>query len=195
VPGMAEVPSEAEMMVQTTLLAREAAELLWETIAFQSGCGDKDPAMAAQMQDLVQKAEMLNSQLRGSIRNQIEGIGGDQAASESALADALEAKDMLDSCLGEYKKASEGGSQPQSSAPQPNDGAPPTEGGDHLDSIEALEPPPLIQLEDEIPPPSTQAPTTSPLLSAPSPPADPFVGSPNSSVPFDSSMDTLPYGK
>lgn len=29
------------MMVQTTLLAREAAELLWETIAFQSGCGDK----------------------------------------------------------------------------------------------------------------------------------------------------------
>lgn len=149
--------------------------------------------MAAQMEDLVQKAEMLNSQLRGSIRNQIEGIGGDQAASESALADALEAKDMLDSCLGEYKKASEGGSQPHSGAPQPNDGATRTEGGDHLDSIEALEPPPLIQLEDEIPPPSTQAPTTSPLLSAPSPPADPFVGSPHSSIPYDTSMDTLPY--
>ena len=29
------------MMVQTTLLAQEAAELLWETIAFQAGSENK----------------------------------------------------------------------------------------------------------------------------------------------------------
>ena len=36
-----EIPSQEELMVQTTHLAREAAELLWETIAFQAGCDEK----------------------------------------------------------------------------------------------------------------------------------------------------------
>ena len=35
--GNVHLPSEAEMMIETTSLAKEAAELLWETIAFQAG--------------------------------------------------------------------------------------------------------------------------------------------------------------
>ena len=62
--------------------------------------------MVAQLEDLAQKAGLLNSQLRGLVRNQLEGVG---SGSESVLASALEAKDMLDSCLSQYEHPSGGG--------------------------------------------------------------------------------------
>merc|ERR1712176_1463381 len=68
---------------------------------------EKDPQMVEQMADLADKATSLTSQLRGLIRNHLQGGGGEeegQQGSESLLASALEVKDMLDSCLSEYKE-------------------------------------------------------------------------------------------
>jgi len=172
VPGLADIPSEAEMMVQTTLLAQEAAELLWETIAFQAGSENKDPQMVAQMTDLTEKAEMLNSQLRGLIRNHLQGTT--DGTSEQMLASALEAKDMLDSCLTEYKKTCGSGSVPSEHQNQQQVAADPPQ-QQHLDTIDAVEPAPLIDLDDLLPAPSTQAPTATTHLTAPG--ADPFAGS------------------
>eukprot|EP00205_Picochlorum_sp_RCC944_P002614 CAMPEP_0182610976 /NCGR_PEP_ID=MMETSP1330-20130603/11631_1 /TAXON_ID=464278 /ORGANISM="Picochlorum sp., Strain RCC944" /LENGTH=334 /DNA_ID=CAMNT_0024830305 /DNA_START=250 /DNA_END=1254 /DNA_ORIENTATION=+ len=164
VPGMADIPSEAEMMVQTTMLAREAAELLWETIAFQAGCENPDPQMKEQLEDLADKGKMLNSQLRGLIRNHLQSGGGsDGSSSETMLASALETKDMLDSCLGEYDK--QNGSEPTAaaaavaapSASVPIDG---NNSKDKLESVDALDAPPLIQLDDVFPPAPTVVATT-----------------------------------
>ena len=193
-----EIPSQEELMVQTTHLAREAAELLWETIAFQAGCDEKvrpeqggrqrfffssflwlfadrtrlissffgattqDPQMVAQLEDLAQKAGLLNSQLRGLVRNQLEGVG---SGSESVLASALEAKDMLDSCLSQYEHPS-GGGRDHGGAAEATPAANANQAPQHLEAVDALEPPPLIQLDDEAPAPSGQTPTVTTPLSA-----------------------------
>ncbi|WZN67140.1 hypothetical protein HKI87_18g87120 [Chloropicon roscoffensis] len=157
-----EIPSQEELMVQTTHLAREAAELLWETIAFQAGCDEKDPQMVAQLEDLAQKAGLLNSQLRGLVRNQLEGVG---SGSESVLASALEAKDMLDSCLSQYEHPSGGGGD-HGGAAEATPAANANQAPQHLEAVDALEPPPLIQLGDDAPAPSGQTPTVTTPLSA-----------------------------
>lgn len=157
-----EIPSQEELMVQTTHLAREAAELLWETIAFQAGCDEKDPQMVAQLEDLAQKAGLLNSQLRGLVRNQLEGVG---SGSESVLASALEAKDMLDSCLSQYEHPSGGGGD-HGGAAEATPAANANQAPQHLEAVDALEPPPLIQLDDDAPAPSGQTPTVTTPLSA-----------------------------
>mmetsp|Transcript_31712 Transcript_31712/g.68636 ORF Transcript_31712/g.68636 Transcript_31712/m.68636 type:complete len:294 (-) Transcript_31712:161-1042(-) len=164
VPGMADVPSQAELMVQTTMLAKEAAELLWETIAYSGG---KDGEMKGQLKDLAEKADLLASQLRGLIRNHLQQPGG----AESILADALEAKDMLDSCLSEYNGPSNNDNN--------NDGN--TNGGntnnngmlEKVDTQDILEAPPLIQLDDQAPPANAQA--GAQQLPQSNPPVDPFA--------------------
>ncbi len=90
------------MMMEVTYLAKEAAELLWETVAMQAGDPSPSPEMTVTTADLADKAQMLNSQLRGLIRN-------DEGKSEVLLAEALEANDMLDSCLSEYNAGKSGG--------------------------------------------------------------------------------------
>jgi len=110
----------------------------------------------------------LASQLRGLIRNHLQQPGG----AESILADALEAKDMLDSCLSEYN------------GPSNNDGN--TNGGntnggnnnnngmlEKVDTQDILEAPPLIQLDDQAPPANAQA--GAQQLPQSNPPVDPFA--------------------
>lgn len=202
--GVGDVPSDAETMVQTTMLAREAAELLWETIAFQSGSEGKDDQMAAQTRDLVEKANLLSCQLRGLVRDLLQTGGGGTAEQETMLASALEAKDMLDSCLNEVQGTSadvaasaEGAPAPQQGAPQVQEQQSPNANGSEgkLDTIDALEPPPLIQLDEVAPAPTTQAPTSSTGLTAAGSPgggSDPFAASPTI---YDANFDALPPSK
>jgi hypothetical protein len=173
------IPSEAEMMVQTTSLAKEAAELLWETIAFQSGCAEseKDPQMVEQMADLADKATSLTSQLRGLIRNHLSGAS--EGISESMLADALEVKDMLDACLGEYKETQQQPQQVEEESGKKSAITPAAAGGglkksnnvanananvngnSGLDAVQGIQDAPLIQLdydEDVLPPPARTTP-------------------------------------
>ena len=118
--------------------------------------------MVAQLEDLAQKAGLLNSQLRGLVRNQLEGVG---SGSESVLASALEAKDMLDSCLSQYEHPS-GGGRDHGGAAEATPAANANQAPQHLEAVDALEPPPLIQLDDEAPAPSGQTPTVTTPLSA-----------------------------
>jgi len=175
-----DIPSDAEMMVQTTTLAKEAAELLWETIAFHAGCDDKDPQIAVQMTDLVEKAEMLNSQLRGLIRNHLaQGGGGtatDEQVSETMLATALEVKDMLDSCLGEYSKAI--GDEGRPAVAQSNLQAVETDDPNTLGTLDAVQvDAPLIDLGDALPPPQSTSHQQQLPQSTSSMPVDPFASS------------------
>lgn len=209
------IPSPAEMMVQTTSLAKEAAELLWETIAFQSGCAEseKDPQMVEQMADLADKADSLTSQLRGLIRNHLSGAS--EGISESMLADALEVKDMLDACLGEYKEAQQPQPQPQEEptgkksaitiTPQAaaagsknsNNVVPNANGNTGLDAIQGIQDAPLIQLdydEDVLPPPP--AVTSSDMQQQQQQQQLPQSTPARTSVvdPFSNAFDTLQFG-
>ena len=122
--------------------------------------------MVAQLEDLAQKAGLLNSQLRGLVRNQLEGVG---SGSESVLASALEAKDMLDSCLSQYEHPSGGGGD-HGGAAEATPAANANQAPQPLEAVDALEPPPLIQLDDDAPAPSGQTPTgTTPLSAAHNP--------------------------
>jgi len=125
-------------------------------------------SLQGQLKDLAEKADLLASQLRGLIRNHLQQPGG----AESILADALEAKDMLDSCLSEYN------------GPSNNDGN--TNGGntnggnsnnngmlEKVDTQDILEAPPLIQLDDQAPPANAQA--GAQQLPQSNPPVDPFA--------------------
>jgi len=151
------IPSQAEMMMEVTYLAKEAAELLWETVAMQAGDPSPSPEMTVTTADLADKAQMLNSQLRGLIRN-------DEGKSEVLLAEALEANDMLDSCLSEYNAGKSGGAngtQAEASAGASNPAATPQTAG-----YEA----PLIQLDDDmdaLPPPAASASAAVPVSSGP----------------------------
>jgi len=207
--GNVHLPSEAEMMIETTSLAKEAAELLWETIAFQAGCADseKDPQMVEQMADLADKATSLTSQLRGLIRNHLQGGGGEeegQQGSESLLASALEVKDMLDSCLSEYKETQKTQQQQQQqlSSPHSNGGLKKDQTSDvGLDAVpEAEDPAPLIQLDDfdngdVLPPPAVPTsvkPPTSSQSQSQLPQSTPARGS--IVDPFSNAFDTLQFG-
>lgn len=160
------IPTHPEMMLEVTHLAKEAAELLWETIAMQAGLDNPPPEMVATTEDLVEKAKMLNSQLRGLIRN-------DDGKLEVLLAEGLEANDMLDSCLEEYRASKEGKyTQEQQGASSPNNKGltiPPQ--NDLLDA-------PLIQLDD-----------TMDTLPAPVPPAAQGESTSQNPNPFASSPD------
>lgn len=86
------VPSQAEQVVQTTQLAKEAASLLWEAIAFQGS--DPDPEVQTHLNGLKENAGLLGKQLRGMLTSY-------EGAEEALLAEALEALDMLNTCLEE----------------------------------------------------------------------------------------------
>jgi len=137
------IPTHPEMMLEVTHLSKEAAQLLWETIAMQAGLDDPSPEMVATTEDLVEKAQMLHSQLRGLIRN-------DDGTVEVLLAEAFEANDMLSSCLDEYK-ASKGGKYKkghEEGVLANEQGAPASEQGLTLPPKNDLMEAPLIQLDD-----------------------------------------------
>ncbi len=120
------------------------------------------------MNDLAEKADLLASQLRGLIRDHLQQPGG----AESILAEALEAKDMLDSCLSEYNNASSSDGNGNS-----ND-----KGGATLEKVDTqdiLEAPPLIQLDDQAPAQATAAMAgagaSGGALPPSNPPTDPFA--------------------
>ena len=169
--------------------------------------------MVEQMADLADKATSLTSQLRGLIRNHLQGGGGEeegQQGSESLLASALEVKDMLDSCLSEYKETQKTQQQQQQqqqqqlSSPHSNGGLKKDQTSDvGLDAVpEAEDPAPLIQLDDfdngdVLPPPavptSVKPPTSSQSQSQSQlPQSTPARGS--IVDPFSNAFDTLQFG-
>ena len=164
--------------------------------------------MVEQMADLADKATSLTSQLRGLIRNHLQGGGGEeegQQGSESLLASALEVKDMLDSCLSEYKetqKTQQQQQQQQLSSPHSNGGLKKDQTSDvGLDAVpEAEDPAPLIQLDDfdngdVLPPPAVPTsvkPPTSSQSQSQLPQSTPARGS--IVDPFSNAFDTLQFG-
>lgn len=81
-------------MAELTALAREAAEIMWEMAAL----GDRSPAS----DEMAASARALRAQLRGLISDY---TGGD----EVALAAGLEAFEMLETTLAEYRGGGDGG--------------------------------------------------------------------------------------
>lgn len=80
------LPSQADELQELVMLARDAAEILWEMVAMGEG--------GAAMADIKNKGEQLQAQLRGAISDY---QGGD----ETVFAKAFEAFDMLSRCLDE----------------------------------------------------------------------------------------------
>ena len=101
------VPTPEEELLQTSQLAKEAAELLWEFLAL--GTAEvQDADIHAHLSTLLANARVLQAQMRGHISNY-------QGGNEAGLATALEASDMLTTCLQEYEGSR--GSAPQAPAP------------------------------------------------------------------------------
>merc|ERR1719235_2883446 len=105
------VPTPEEELLQTSQLAKEAAELLWEFLAL--GTAEvQDADIHAHLSTLLANARVLQAQMRGHISNY-------QGGNEAGLATALEASDMLTTCLQEYEGSR--GSAPQAPAPPSSD--------------------------------------------------------------------------
>ena len=101
------VPTPEEELLQTSQLAKEAAELLWEFLALGTA-GVQDADIHAHLSTLLANARVLQAQMRGHISNY-------QGGNEAGLAMALEASDMLTTCLQEYEGSH--GAAPQVRAP------------------------------------------------------------------------------
>lgn len=84
----AALPSQADEMRELSVLAKDAAEILWEMVALGEG-GD-------QVSEMKTTATQLQAQLRGIINDY---SGGD----ETLLMGALESFDMLTRCLDDNK--------------------------------------------------------------------------------------------
>ncbi|EIE21141.1 hypothetical protein COCSUDRAFT_48293 [Coccomyxa subellipsoidea C-169] len=87
------IPDEADELRALAGLARDAGEILFEMAAMH------DETEAAQ--DMLEKSQQLEAQLRGM-------IGDFKGGDETAVAQALEAFDILDISLTEYKTAVKG---------------------------------------------------------------------------------------
>ncbi|PSC69596.1 programmed cell death 6 interacting [Micractinium conductrix] len=107
-PPAAPLPSQAEELQELAVLARDAAEILWEMVAMGEGGG----AVA----DMKGKAEQLQAQLRGL-------IGDYQGGDEALFARAFESFDMLSRCLEEQNAPAQ--PPPAASAAPPSALAPP----------------------------------------------------------------------
>ncbi|PRW59857.1 hypothetical protein C2E21_1451 [Chlorella sorokiniana] len=84
--GLPAPPSQADELQELSVLAKDAAEILWEMVAMGEG--------GAAVEDMKSKAGQLQAQLRGLISDY---QGGDEAI----FAKAFEAFDMLSRCLEE----------------------------------------------------------------------------------------------
>ena len=152
------VPTPEEELLLTSQLAKEAAELLWEFLALGSA-EVRDADIDAHLSALLANARVLQAQMRGHISNYVGGH-------EAGLAQALEASDMLTTCLQEYE-SSNSRAEPLERQEPPSAGYQP--------------PPPLAE---PLPAPAMVAAATTaspfPSLAAPPPPAAP---SPPPAVP------------
>lgn len=145
------VPTPEEELLLTSQLAKEAAELLWEFLALGNP-GIHDVDIHAHLSALLDNARVLQAQMRGHIRNYTGGH-------EAGLAQALEASDMLTTCLQEYEGS-------QGSAAQ----APPSSG------YQAPQP-----LAEPLPAPAPAA-SPFPVLAVPPPPAVPSAIPPQTNL-------------
>lgn len=91
------VPTPEEELLLTSQLAKEAAELLWEFLALGSA-EVQEADIDAHLSALLENAKVLQAQMRGHISNYTGGH-------EAGLAQALEASDMLTTCLQEYESS------------------------------------------------------------------------------------------
>lgn len=87
------VPDDRDELQQLTVLARDAAEILFEMAAMQ----DKSP----EAHDMLGKSQQIEAQLRGM-------IGDFKGGDEMLLSQALEAFDTLTNTTTEYRAALEG---------------------------------------------------------------------------------------
>ncbi|GAB4822123.1 hypothetical protein N2152v2_009169 [Parachlorella kessleri] len=113
----AHLPSQVDEVREISVLAKDAAEILWEMVAM----GESGGAVA----DMQSKAEQLQAQLRGLISDY---QGGD----ESVLAQAFESFDMLSRCLDEVKnpgKAAAAAAAPAAAQHTPSLAPPPGAAG------------------------------------------------------------------
>eukprot|EP00887_Chlorella_sp_A99_P006269 scaffold3.g6269.t1 len=102
----AAVPSQAEELRELSLLAKDAAEIMWEMAAMgESGAAVED--MRSKAEQLQARAAARAGRARGrlsSARAQLRGIISDyQGGDEALFAQAFEAFDMLGRCLEEQK--------------------------------------------------------------------------------------------
>lgn len=87
------MPSQVDELQELSLLARDAAEILWEMVAMGEG--------GAAVEDMKSKAYQLQAQLRGL-------IGDYQGGDEGIFAKAFESFDMLSRCLEEQSAPAPG---------------------------------------------------------------------------------------
>ncbi|KAL4429621.1 hypothetical protein ABPG77_008670 [Micractinium sp. CCAP 211/92] len=105
------LPSQADELQELSILARDAAEILWEMVAMGEG--------GAAVEDMKSKGRQLQAQLRGAIS---DFQGGDEAL----FARAFEAFDMLSRCLDEQDApAAAAAAPPAAAAPAATLAAPP----------------------------------------------------------------------
>ncbi|CAL5229955.1 g13384 [Coccomyxa viridis] len=86
----AALPDDSDELQQMTVLARDAAEILFEMAAMQ----DKSP----EAYDMLEKSQQIEAQLRGM-------IGDFKGGDEVLLSQALEAFDTLTNTTTEYRAA------------------------------------------------------------------------------------------
>ncbi|KAL4458365.1 hypothetical protein ABPG75_013230 [Micractinium tetrahymenae] len=82
------LPSQADELQELSVLAKDAAEILWEMVAMGEG--------GAAVEDMKSKGRQLQAQLRGA-------IGDFQGGDEAVFARAFESFDMLSRCLDEQE--------------------------------------------------------------------------------------------